>query len=173
MNLDNWQRRETIGATYSNAIVNRYYGYSMVPNAADTDPVFAIRKIAVEGTVETVSWNDNSFSAYSAKWSERAANFATPTGSLGLTYSGTLPTTFTWNRIAGCNLYKIEVRDADGFLYDQNGGKYYATTDRTTTAAYTNVTAHAQRFTQPGSYSIYVQAINAAGTLTATQSFTL
>lgn len=173
MNLENWQRRETIGATYSNAIVNRYYGYTNVPNAADTDAVFSIRKIAVSGTVETVTWNDNSFNSFNAKWSERVANFAAPSGSLAFTYSGTDPLIFNWTRLGGVNKYNVEVRYQDGRLVDQNGGLYLFGSDRTLTGSYINDTTHTQRFSTAGTYNIYLQAVNSAGTLTATHSFTL
>ena len=170
MNLENWQRREFIGATYSNAIVNRYYGYTDVPNAADTDAVFSIRKIAVSGTVETVSWNDNSFNSFNAKWSERAANFAAPSGSLGFTYSAGSQVDFRWTRLSGVNKYNVVVRYSDGRIVDKNG-VIYNNTNATVTETYINEISHSQYFTQPGQYSIVLQAINAAGTLTATHSY--
>lgn len=173
MDLNNWQRRETIGATNSDAIVNRYYGYTRVVNPADTDAVFAIRKINVSGNVETASWNDNSFTSFNAKWSERAANFTAPSGTLGLTYSGTDPFIFTWTRLSGVNIYDVEVRNAEGRLVTSEGGIHYATTERENTARYINETTHTQRFSETGSYNVYLKATNAAGTLTATQSFTL
>lgn len=173
MNSENWQRRELIGATYSNAIVTRYYGYSNVPNAADTDAVFAIKKVGVSGQVETVSWNDNSFLNYNAKWSERAANFTAPTGALGFTYSGTSPITFTWTRLAGVNSYNIVVKNQNGNLVDKTGGVYFNTTDKTVTTTYFNQTTHNQILTQSGTYSVVLQAVNAAGILTATYSYTV
>lgn len=173
MNLENWQRRELIGATYSNAIVTRYYGYSREPNPADTDAEFSIRKVTVSGSVESVTWNDNSFTSFNAKWSERAANFTAPTGALGFTYSGTNPIVFTWTRLAGVNIYDIEVRHSDGRLADSQGGLHYSSYDRTQTARYINQTTHTQRFDTAGQYNIYLQARNAAGTLTATHSYTL
>lgn len=174
MNLDNWQRRE-MGATaaYGDQVLNRYYGYTNVPNAADTDAVFCIRKVAVEAGVETVTWNDNSFTSFNAKWSERAANFTAPSGALGFTYSGTDPLVFTWTKLAGVNVYDIEVRHSDGRLVDANGGLYHSSSDRTLTARHINETKHTQRFETAGQYNIYLQARNSAGTLTATHSYTL
>lgn len=174
MNLDNWQRREMgTTASYGDQVLNRYYGYTNVPNAADTASVFCIRKIAVSGGVETVTWNDNSFASFNAKWSERAANFTAPSGALGFTYSGTNPLNFTWTRLAGVNTYNIEVRYYDGRLVDENGGLHFSTSTRTNTATYINMTNHQQQLYTAGTYSIYLKAVNAAGILTATHSFTL
>ena len=173
MNLENWQRRETIGATYSNAIVNRYYGYTDEPNAADTDAVFSIRKITVSGTVETVNWNDNSFVNNNAKWSERVANFAVPSGSLGFTYSGTNPLFFTWTRLAGVNQYNIVVKNNLGYVTTTSG---YVNTNspQIYTSMYINQINHTQYLNAgTGTYSIVLQAVNAGGTLTATYSYTV
>lgn len=172
MNLENWQRREFIGATYSNGIVNRYYGYTNVPNAADTDEVFSISKVTVSGTVETVTWNDNSFASNTAKWSERVANFAAPSGSLGFTYSGTNPLFFTWTRLAGVNQYNIVVKNSSGYVATEKG-HVNTNSSQAYTEKYFNTTSHTQRFyTGTGTYTIVLQAVNAGGTLTATYSYT-
>lgn len=174
MNLDNWQRRE-MGATATNGdqILNRYYGYTNVPNAADTDAVFSIRKISVSGGVETAKWNDNAFANFNAKWSERAANFNAPTGTLGFTYSGTNPIIFSWNRLSGANQYDIIVRNSRGDLVSKDGGFLIYNNDYTITERYYNTTSHTQRITQPDTYQIVLSANNAAGSITATHSYTL
>ena len=172
MNLENWQRRELIGATSGVAAVNRYYGYTNVPNAADTDEVFSISKVTVSGTVETVTWNDSSFASNTAKWSERVANFAAPSGSLGFTYSGTNPLFFTWTRLAGVNQYNIVVKNSSGYVATEKG-HVNTNSSQAYTEKYFNTTSHTQRFyTGTGTYTIVLQAVNAGGTLTATYSYT-
>ena len=60
---------------------------------------------------------------YNAKWSERVANFTTPTGSLGITYSKTTDTfsnvtiDTSWTILSGVNTYKVVVTDQNGILY--------------------------------------------------------
>lgn len=174
MDSNNWQRRD-MGATATSGdqLTTRYYGYSNVVNAADTDAVFCIKKITFSGGVDSVKWNDNTFSSYNAKWSERAANFIAPSGALGFTYSGTNPVTFSWNRLSGTNQYDITVRNSRGDLVSKDGGFQIYNKDYTITERYYNSTSHTQRITQPDTYQIVLSANNAAGSLTATHSYTL
>lgn len=169
MDINNWQRRETIGATNSTAIVTRYYAYTNAVNSGDTDAVFSIKKVTVSGTVETVNWSDNSIFSYTAKWSERAANFTAPSGALGFTYSGSNPTTFTWTRLSGVNTYNIVVRDNNGYMVDQYGLSI-PNSQQSVTECYYNTTSHNQYLNLAGTYSVVLQAVNAGGTLTATYS---
>ena len=170
INLNNdWLRRE-LGTTASTGdqIITRYYGYSNTINGSDTDDIWSIRKVTLSAGVESVSWNDNSFLSFNAKWSERAQNFIAPTNSLGFTYSSTQPTTFTWNSLAGVNTYNIIVKNNDGSIVTRNG-VVLQNTPFTITESYINKTRHDQYF-QTGSYSVVLQAVNAGGTLTATYS---
>lgn len=172
MSLDlnnDWLRRELgTTASYGDQIITRYYGYSNKINGSDTDDIWAIRKVTLSAGVESISWNDNSFLSFNAKWSERAQNFIAPTNSLGFTYSSTQPTTFTWNSLSGVNTYNIIVKNNDGSIVTRNG-VVLQNTPFTITDSYINKTRHDQYF-QTGSYSVVLQAVNAGGTLTATYS---
>lgn len=172
MNLDNWQRREMgATATYGDQVLTRYYGYSTESNPADTDANFSIRKISISASGETSTWSDNSQANFNAKWSERAANFTAPSGALGFTYSGTNPLYFSWNRLSGVNQYTILVTNDKGFITTPSG---YVNTgsQQTCTYRYFNTTNHRQDFEEStGTYSIVLQATNAAGTITATYSY--
>lgn len=114
---NNWLRKDTIGTS------SIYYGYSINVGTGDTDRSWSIRKINTVGTVDSVYWSDNKDFSYNAKWSERVANFTTPSGSLGITYSKTTDTfsnvaiNTSWTILAGVNTYKVIVTDQNGILY--------------------------------------------------------
>lgn len=172
INLNNdWLRRE-LGTTASTGdqIVTRYYGYSNIINGSDTDDIWSIRKVTLSAGVESVNWNDNDVLSFNAKWSERSQNFISPTSSLGFTYSGTWPTTFSWNSLAGVNTYNIIVKNNIGNLVTKEGNTLQ-NTGFALTESYFNKTNHYQYFQAgTGTYSVVVQAVNAGGTLTATYS---
>jgi len=170
MNLENWQRRELLGATNSEAVVNRYYAYSTISNPADTDAVYSIRKVTVSGTVETSAWSDNAQASFNAKWSERAANFTAPTGALGFTFSAGDIASFSWTRLSGVNTYNIVVTNHEGKIVTRTGD-LLQNSPMTVTETYINETNHSQYFRLTGTYSIVLQAVNAAGTLTATHYY--
>lgn len=170
INLNNdWLRRE-LGTTASTGdqIITRYYGYSKTINGSDTDDIWAIRKVTLSTGVESVSWSDNEFLSYNAKWSERSQNFISPTSSLGFTYSSTQPTKFTWNSLVGVNRYNIIVKNNNGSVLTKEGVASQNTTF-SLTDTYFNKTNHYQ-YLPSGSYSVVLQAVNAGGTLTATYS---
>lgn len=112
-----WLRRDTVGTA------SIYYGYTVNVASGDTDRVWSIRKITTTGTVDSVSWSDNESMVYNAKWSERVANFTTPAGSLGVTYSKTTDTFSnvsigsSWTILSGVNTYKVTITDQNGVLY--------------------------------------------------------
>jgi hypothetical protein len=112
-----WLRRDTIGTA------SIYYGYAANVASADTDRVWSIRKITTTSTVDSVTWSDNEMLSYNGKWSERVANFTTPSGSLGITYSKTTDTfsnvaiNASWTILSGVNTYKVTITDQNGVLY--------------------------------------------------------
>jgi hypothetical protein len=161
----NWLRRDINPP-------NVYYGYNNDINASDTDPSWSIRKVSTSGSVETVSWNDSSLSSFNAKWTERVENFIAPSGVLGFTYSGTYPITFTWNRLTGVNIYNIKVSQNGNYVYYTGSINPYQT-NSDITATYYNTNIHDQYFQGSGTYEIVLEAINSAGSLTATYSYTL
>ncbi len=112
-----WLRRDTIGTA------SIYYGYAVNVASTDTDRVWSIRKITTTSTVDSVTWSDNEMLSYNGKWSERVANFTTPSGLLGITYSKTTDTfsnvtiNASWTILSGVNTYKVTIIDQNGVLY--------------------------------------------------------
>lgn len=150
-----------------------YYGYTQNPGAQDTDSVWAIRKVTTSGGTDTVTWNDNLQFKFNAKWSERVACFATPSGSLGVTWSvitsqNSFSVTYSnirasWNDLSGANLYRILLTDHLGETYN-----YLGTTTRNPyqTVQLTNEqegTSYYFRGTTNMTYSLTVTAVNALG----------
>ena len=171
MNLDlanGYQRKDSASAS------NVYYGYAMTQNPTDADLVWSIRKINTAASVETVSWANGEPSAFSSSWTGRTFSFATPTGTLGLTWSflSTYNAIFTWNAISGVNRYLITVSNSG--LLNRNGtlkqGPYITATY---TSDYINQYTHVQSFLDAGTFSVTVTAVNVAGSLNATASITL
>jgi len=159
----NWLRRDITPP-------NVYYGYNMNLTASDSDNNWLIKRVSTSGSVESVKWNDNSTSSYNAKWSNRVQNFQIPSGNLGFTYSGSWPTTFSWNILTGVNKYNIIVKNSNGSLVTKLGD-VLNNTGFTLTDSYFNENNHYQYFqTGTGTYSVVLQAVNAGGTLTATYS---
>jgi hypothetical protein len=172
MNLDlanGYQRKDSASAS------NVYYGYAMTQNPADTDLVWSIRKINTAASVETVSWANGEPAAFSSSWSGRTSSFATPTGTLGLTWSF-LPSNpynakFTWNPITGVNRYLITVSN-NGLLNRDGSLKQGPYITATYTSEYINQYTHVQSL-GTGTFSVTVTAMNVAGSLNATASITL
>lgn len=154
----NWLRREIVAP-------DLYYGYNFDINASDSDKTWSIKKVSSSGSVESVNWNDSSTSSFNASWDDRVENFEAPSGNLGFTHSGG---TFYWNLLTGVNKYDIIVKNNDGFLVTRLG-VILNNTDYTITEGYYNKTSHAQ-YLNSGSYSVVLEAKNAAGTLSATYS---
>lgn len=124
MNIDlniDWLRKDI-------ATPSVYYGYAQNAGSVDTDSVWAIRKVTTVAGVDSVLWNENRILTYSARWDERVACFATPSGSLGFTYSvSTRQNSFnitysylnmSWTDLSGTNLYRIKVSDQNGITYN-------------------------------------------------------
>jgi hypothetical protein len=171
MNLDlanGYQRKDSASAS------NVYYGYAMTQNPADTDLVWSIRRINTAASVETVSWANGEPAAFSSSWSGRTFSFATPTGTLGLTWSflSTYNARFTWNAITGSNRYLITVSN-NGLLNRDGTLKQGPYITATYTSDYINQHTHVQSFLGAGTFSVTVTAVNVAGSLNATASITL
>lgn len=173
-NLDlnnDWTKRET-------GTPSTYYGYTKQLNASDTDSVWAIRKVTFSGGVESILWNNNFQFSYSAKWSERAACFATPSGSLGVTYSlynfrDSFSNTYSiintsWTDLSGTNLYRVKVSDQNdvtyNYLYQPFSNNYMTTLITSETTGTSSIFRGITNMT----YSITVTAVNALGTSAST-----
>lgn len=165
---NDWLRKDN--ATASSTI---YYGYTQNTAAQDTDSVWSIRKVTTIGSVDSVTWNDNLQFRFNAKWSERVACFATPSGSLGVTWSVTtgqnsFSMTYSdirasWNDLAGANLYRILLTDHLGQTYNYLGNTIRNTY---TTNSITNEqegTTYYFRGQSSFTYSLTVTAVNALG----------
>jgi hypothetical protein len=150
-----------------------YYGYSQNVGSLDTDSTWAIRKVTTSGSTDTVTWNDNLQFRFNAKWSERVACFATPSGPLGVTWSVTtsqnsFSVTYsdiraTWTDLSGANLYRILLTDHLGETYN-----YLGTTTRNPyqTVQLTNEqqgNSYYFRGQSSYTYSLTVTAVNALG----------
>jgi len=172
-----WLRKDTIGTA------SIYYGYAVNVASGDTDRVWSIRKITTTGTVDSVTWSDNEMLSYNGKWSERVANFTTPAGSLGITFSKTTDTfsnveiNTSWTILSGVNIYKVTVTDQNGVLYgsvktprnqvflNNYGGERI--TDKLT-----GVNSYAFIGATGMTYSLTVTGVNTIGTTASTVTIT-
>lgn len=174
MNIDlnvDWSRKDI-------ATPSTYYGYAQNPNALDTDSVWSIRKVTTTGGSDSVLWNENRTLVYSARWDERVSCFATPSGSLGLTWSvsnkqNTFSITYsyinmTWTDLSGTNLYKIKVSDQNGItynaLYDPFVNPWII---NQLTAEITGTTSYVFRGVPNMTYSVILTGVNALGLTTS------
>jgi hypothetical protein len=175
MDLTNYLRKDTSGSTV-------YYGYSSDSNAASTDFNWSIRKVTTSGsTIETVTWSNGDQEKTLAKWNDRAASFAAPSGSLGLTCSkgtqigNSVPLNITWNQLSGANRYQIVVSKSS-IIYSDSGNQVYynpsfnnsqITTEIVNGSSYTfnyaQWTASASNV-----YSIALTAVNVTGSSSST-----
>jgi len=176
MDLTNYLRKDTATPTI-------YYGYSSDLNAASTDFNWSIKKVTTSGNVETVTWSNSDPEKPLAKWNDRVASFATPTGSLGLTCSkGTqvgnnVPLNITWNQLSGANRYQIVVSESS-IIYSDSGNQVYynpsfnnsqITIEIVNGSSYTFNYAQSTNGLSPSNiYSISVTAINVAGSSSST-----
>jgi len=158
---------------------NIYYGYSYNTSASDGDKVFAIRKVTTVGGVETVTWTNGSSISYLSSWTDRAASFTAPSGSLGLTWSTYLSPFYTadisWSLLTGVNIYQIIAKNESGSLLNMNGtrleGQYV--NDKTYTTEVFNTNSVSFSTPTPGTYSITIVGKNVAGTTSSTITFNL
>lgn len=176
MNVDlnsDWLRKD-------NATPSVYYGYSQNAGASDTDSVWAIRKV-VSGSSDSVLWNDNRILAYSARWDERVACFATPSGSLGFTYSvtpksNTFAITYSfintsWTDLSGTNIYRLKITDQNGITYNSLYEPFvnpYIINQLTTEI--TGTTSYLFKGVPAMTYSVTLTAVNGAGSISTTST---
>lgn len=172
-NAVNWLRRDI------NPPVT-YYGYSYDMNAADTDNTWSIKKVTVSGTVETVKWTNGDYGRIS-KWSDRAASFATPTGSLGLTCSSfnqignSVTLNITWNQLSGVDNYQVIVSSGN-VIYSDLGNQIYNNQNFNSiqvTSTVVNSGSYAYRYASTGqTYTVTLNAVNVAGASSSTVTIT-
>ena len=172
MDLTNYLRKDF-------ATPSIYYGYSSDSNAASTDFNWSIRKVTTATNVETVTWSNGDPGKPYAKWNDRVASFATPTGSLGLTCSkGTqinnnVPLNITWNQLSGANRYQVVV-SKDSIVYSDLGSQIYNNNNNSQiTKEIVNGSSYTFNYAEYGAspsnvYSIALTAINVAGSSAST-----
>ncbi len=162
-------------ATASSTI---YYGYSTNLSSLVSDNTWAIRKVTTSGTVDTVTWNDNTISNYTAIWDDRIETFTAPTSSISITWSVSNTTNSfnitksiintSWDAIKGINKYDITVTDQNGITYNYLGNEFnntYATSKVTNSQ---NTTNYIFNGIPSMTYSITITGINAAGSTSST-----
>ena len=157
-----------------------YYGYAQSVSAIDTDSVWAIRRIPTTGATDSVSWNDGKLLSHSAKWSERAQCFATPSGSLGVTwsitnYQNSFAITYSninisWTDLSGVNLYRILISDNLGVIYNYLGEPFKNTYVTTPLTSEITNNSYLFRGTTNMTYSVSVTGVNVIGSTTSTVS---
>lgn len=170
---NDWLRKDN--ATGSSTV---YYGYATDPASANSDSVWAIRKVTTSGAVDTVTWNENVLFSYNAVWNDRLETFIAPTASLNLTYSVSSNTNSfglvsslinaSWTDIKGINRYNITVTDQNGVLYDYLGNPFSNTyvTTRLTNVQSNNT--YIFKGVPSMTYSLTVSAVNVAGSTSST-----
>ena len=164
----NWLRRDI-------NTPSTYYGYSHDMNAADTDNNWAIKKVTVSGTVETVTWTNGEYNTIS-KWSERVASFATPAGSLGLTCSSSDSSlNVSWNQLTGVDNYQVII-SSNNIIYSDLGSQLYNNSNFNSsqiTKVVTNSGSYAYHHASAGNtYTITLNAVNVAGASSSTVTIT-
>lgn len=168
-NALNWIRRDINPPS-------TYYGYSTDMNAADSDNNWAIKKVTVSGTVETVKWTNGSY-GYISKWSDRVASFATPTGSLGLTCSTDgLSLYVSWNQLSGVDNYQVTV-SSNNIIYSDLGTQLYNNRNFNSsqiTKTVINSGSYAYRYASAGNtYTITLNAVNVIAASSSTITITV
>ena len=168
MDLTNYLRKDF-------ATPSIYYGYSSDSNAASTDFNWSIRKVTTATNVETVTWSNGDPGKPYAKWNDRVASFATPTGSLGLTCSkGTqinnnVPLNITWNQLSGANRYQVVV-SKDSIVYSDLGSQIYNNNNNSQiTKEIVNGGSYTFNYAESSNvYTITLTSINVAGSSAST-----
>lgn len=157
----------------SSSASNVYYGYTVNPNPADGDAVFAIRRVNTVAGVETVTWTNGNPLSYSDTWTGRTFSFGAPGGTLGFTYSksSTVPyyASFTWSSISGVSKYVITATNSNNQILDGFGLTLRSNdAAKPFTANLTNTYVYTQQFVNSGTYSVTLTATNVAGSISST-----
>lgn len=155
---------------------NVYYAYTTVQNPADTDKVFAIRRVNTAASVETVSWTNGDSISFNDSWSGRTYSFSTPGGNLNLTWSRvTTPerlASFTWSQINGVSKYLVTVKDSSGNILNPDGTVYRSQFNfKSFGSNLFNTYAYTQGFLDAGTYSLTLTATNVAGSISTIGTF--
>jgi hypothetical protein len=161
----------------SSSASNIYYGYSYNTAVADGDKVYAIRKVTTVAGVETVTWTNNSPISYASSWTNRAASFTAPSGSLGLTWSLSSGIFYgaqvSWSSLTGVDVYYVTVKNQGGQLLNLDGSllQGFYVNEKTYTTDLFNQTSVSVGFVNNGTYSVTVTGKNVAGTTSSTATF--
>jgi len=164
-----WLRHD--GASAS----SQYYGYNLNANALDTDTNWSIRQVTT-APVDTVKWSNKTILLMVSTWGSRTQSFASPTGSLGVTYSlsGSSDTYFylevEWNLLSGVDRYIISTLDPRGTPISNTGDKIIG---QYVTSTYSDVVFNRNYYSQKivdnnATYSVTIIGENQAGTISQT-----
>jgi hypothetical protein len=172
-NATNWLRRDINPPT-------TYYGYNSNMNASDSDANWAIKKITVSGTVETVKWTNGSY-GYNSIWNNRVKSFQTPTGSLGVTCStlaynsNNVALNISWNILDGVDKYQVVVSES-GNVYSDGGYVIKSNNNfnnGVATILLNNINTYTYKQGLYGkTYSITITGVNVIGTTSSTITVT-
>lgn len=157
---------------------NIYYAYSLNPNATDDDKEFSIRKVSLVGGVETVTWTNGSPTFFASDWTNRSSSFATPSGSLGITYSQNVIASgttvnhryveFSWSLLPGADQYEVTSMSSQGILQKDGTRLLGQYVDRSYSENLINLTNYVQSYLNPGTYTFTVTTKNVAGYISST-----
>ena len=169
LDLNSYQRKDSASAS------NIYYGYSYNPNPADTDLVWAIRRVNTVAGVESYSWVNGDASGMYSSWTNRAAYFTAPTASLGFTWSTATASSLntmslSWTLLTGVDRYIITSKTNGGQLLDSRGNSIIGPNvgGKTYTDFVIGLNGFSLAFPGSGTYSITLTALNAAGSTSST-----
>jgi len=167
--LNSYQRKDSASAS------NVYYGYSYNQNAGDGDFVWSIRRDNTSAGVESFSWANGDAASMYSSWTNRAAYFAAPTASLGLTWSTSTNVVvktmnLSWDLLNGVDRYIITSKTNNGQLLDSRGNAILGpnTFNKTYTDFVLGVNNFSLSFIDSGTYSITLTALNAGGSTSST-----
>lgn len=163
---NNWLRRDI-------SPPDVYYGYSPNTNSTNTDDNWFIKKVTTSGSVETVTWTNGSPSYNISKWNDRVNSFVQPTGTLGITWSVSVPNlSISWNQIAGVDRYQVVVRES-GKLYSDLGNEIYVNNSAQLTKEVINGGSYTYNNASSGlTYSVTITGVNVYGITASTVTIT-
>lgn len=160
-----------------------YYGYinqNQVsnPNPSDSTAAFSIKKVSWNGNVQSTVWSNNAIATFECDWTNRAAYFATPSGTSSITatysfdgYKNNIR--FNWTSVTGVSRYLVTLSGgpynrAITYLADALSSAVLNPEHNTSTLTFINQTGCLVQNVATGStYYITVQPSNSYGTCTA------
>jgi len=176
INIDSYLRKDSASAS------NVYYGYTLNATASDSDFTWYIRRVSSTASGQEVTdWSNDESPQYISTWSDRSASFASPTGSIGLTYSSNSIAgsryllSFSWSLLSGVNTYYLTSRDVDNNILQRSGSKFEGPykSQRTFTELMINRNRCDVCYNSPGTYSVILTAMNNGGSTYSTVTFNL